>query len=366
MDLKSQAGLAGLLTGFASSLQEIQEKQNQQKLANQRRTEVEQFQIGERENARAISQENRTQAQQDKEAARQNALSGFKTLLQSEPPATYEEAQLRASNQENLDKEAGGLPFSQWYLASQQKAFKKEEPTYANVSETHSEKGEIWKITYRRNTNPNSEGYGEYLPDPDNPDKPLSISHDFVSGATLWNTNHTGKGGSSLHLLDPEVNKMAKDDFDKAAATLSQAQSKQQELNTAKMQAAEENRTQGGISTATQKKLDGIEKEVKNTQDAHAARLKVYQDDIDDAINNNPEFSNAATVTDAMEKAGADKDKAKAAQMINEAYMKTKKIDDSDYLMLKHWYESRFAEVYPTGYNEAATGTKKKYQIITQ
>ena len=65
MDLKSQAGLAGLLTGVAGSVQEIIEKQNQQQLANQRRTEVEQFQIGERENARQIQAETRQQAKED-------------------------------------------------------------------------------------------------------------------------------------------------------------------------------------------------------------------------------------------------------------------------------------------------------------
>lgn len=358
MDLKSQAGLAGLLTGFAGSIQDIVEKQNQQKLAAQRRSEVEQFQISERENARQIRADEKSEVAQQKQASQQSGLTMLKGFLDN-PPKDQAEATMNLGKLSQEDQRLVPL-----LAHAYSNMFKDVTPKYDTVEESPIGKdGFVHRVTYKRDTNPDSPSYGDYKTEPDSEDR-MVFGDVPISAGTIHNANFTGHGGSATNNLSSKVMARMNQLFGKVTTTKSIYGSLDTEASSAQSLADQEKlQNAGALTPQTQKKMDAYKTQLQRTMNEHAASVSVMQNEVDNLINGNKELVKAKKVDQSLSK--VSKDKSAYWNGVVDAYKKGK-IDNTDFMVLQYKYESRFAELPPqTTQPEVQEQTEEEPQTQT-
>ena len=366
MDLKSQAGLAGLLTGFAGSLQEIQEKRYQQQLANQRRSEVEQFQIGERENARQIQAETRQQAKEDAQEKYNQGMELAKTYSKDVTDITPDELMLRENELSGYNPHLATV-YHQLYSAHQ--------PKMAPDNMQAVEGGNIATWTEQYDKNPYSKTYLQRETDLKTGD-PIRTNYKTVPSLED-NPNFTGQPGSQKKRLKSESMTLMKNNFDSLLGTKADYDQINEALIAQKSLAEVEKQQNGGVLTKeTQTKLDNLGKQLQSYQDAHAKALSDMQGNIDNIIGNNADLKKAADLSDALKKQERDPDAYENA--IRQAYTRegykvgktAYKINNEDFLAMKFKYESLFAKPFPVSdsgenKNQGATPAPKHSQPVS-
>ena len=337
MDLKSQAGLAGLLTGVAGSVQEIIEKQNQQKLANQRRTEVEQFQIGERENARAIRADQQSEEAQQEQERKSSGLKALQGYL-AKPPKDQNEAQMNVASLKETNPELSPI-----LEHSYKGLYPDTEPDYSVIPHKEIGKdGRLYEGKKYLDLNPASPTYQKYMKDKDNPDKEFISDLSPTTASSVKNKDYTKAGGSPPVNIPPNINSHLKS----LETTVDKSRSAYEAIEG---QAAPTVPGQG----VDEDKRSAYNQLLNKAKVTHQTNLGTFSKQVD-AVIGSGDYPSAKKTADSLKKLEGDKNAYWNG--VIDAYMNKKSIDYTDFQLLKYKYHSLFGEApivsEPTGDDE--------------
>jgi len=323
MELKSGSFIAGLLQGSAGAIEDYSRRKYAEEQYAARRREAEQFQMTERQNARQIRSDAIAETAAQKAQTFQTGFDKMQGYLKT-PSKTPEEA---VTNAADLSRYGGS--FSSDYLKSQAGVFKDKQmtdPKWRDVPNDYVGKdGHVHTSIRQIDNNETSTTFGQYKPDPKDPTKPFTLDK-TTSAGMLKNAEETGAGGSPSHKISPATERV---------------------FNTLSNNLAGANKAWG---MADETAREGL------LAKSEIAAAK-YQTQVNDYMAAHPEFGNAGKV-DAKLKS-VQRDKAAYWNGVLSAYKGTDKslpkLNDTEFILLRHKYQSLFGEPPPT----SAEGTPR-------